>query len=70
MIENSTISQETFNVEYYIQKFRHIRAKVICQKGNSPDHEIRYLITIKSEDFKKVNYLGDRLGSSHSLKKE
>jgi len=43
---------------------------VISQKGNSPDHEIRYLIISKSEDLKGINYLGDRLGSSHSLKKE
>ena len=51
-------------------RFRHIRAKVICQEGNSPDCKIRYLIIVKSKDGIEVTYLRDRLGSSHSLKKE
>jgi len=50
--------------------FRRIRAKVVCQKGNSPDHQIRHLIVVKWKGLNVVNYLGDRLGSSHSLKKE
>jgi hypothetical protein len=70
VIEYYTKFQETFNINYIIQKFRLIRAKVISQEGNSPDRKIRYLKITKSEDLIKIHYLGDRLGSSHSLKKE
>ena len=70
MIEYYTIFQETFNINYYIQKFRLMRAKVLSQEGNSPDRKIRRLKITKSEDLIRIRYLGDRLGSSHSLKKE
>jgi hypothetical protein len=65
-----TTFAETFNVDHCILEFRHIRAKVICQEGNSPDRWIRYLIIVKSKGLNIRSYLGDRLGSSHSLKKE
>lgn len=60
---------EAINVNFYIHQFRHNRAKVICREGNSPDWKLRYLIIVKSKEKKLIYYLGDRLGSSHSLKK-
>jgi len=70
VIEYSTIFRETNNVTKTIHIFRRIRAKVIRQEGNSPDRQIRRLIIVKYKGLIMVNYLGDRLGSSHSLKKE
>jgi len=46
------------------------RAKVISQEGNSPDRILRCLMISNLKDGVLVCYLGDRLGSSHSLKKE
>jgi hypothetical protein len=43
---------------------------VIRQKGNSPDHALRCLIIFNTKEVNLIRYLGDRLGSSHSLKKE
>jgi len=49
---------------------RRIRAKVIRQKGNSPDRKLRCLMTFNLKEVILTCYPGDRLGSSHSLKKE
>jgi len=40
------------------------------QEGNSPDRELRCLMTSNLKEVNLTRYLGDRLGSSHSLKKE
>jgi len=49
---------------------RPIRAKVIGREGNSPDHVLRCLMILNLKEVNLTCYLGDRLGSSHSLKKE
>jgi len=49
---------------------RRIRAKVICQEGNSPDRKVRCLMTFNFKEVSLACHPGDRLGSSHSLKKE
>jgi len=61
---------ETLNVANQISLVRRNRAKVIRQEGNSPDRAIRCLIGFNLKEVSLARYLGDRLGSSHSLKKE
>jgi len=49
---------------------RRNRAKVIRQEGNSPDRVLRCLMTCNLKEVILICNPGDRLGSSHSLKKE
>ena len=64
---SETLNTTNLNIESLV---RRIRAKVICQEGNSPDRNVRCLITFNLKEVSLTHYLGDRLGSSHSLKKE
>jgi len=61
---------ETLNIDQQNFLVRRVRAKVIRQEGNSPDQTLRCLMTFNLKEVNLIRYLGDRLGSSHSLKKE
>jgi hypothetical protein len=60
---------ETVNTSIAMALNRRNRAKVIRQEGNSPDRILRCLIIFKLKELILICYPGDRLGSSHSLKK-
>lgn len=70
-IEHWVTFLETVNVTILGMSLdRRNRAKVIRQEGNSPDRVLRCLITFNLKEVILACYPGDRLGSSHSLKKE
>jgi len=49
--------------------YQTVGAKVNCQKGNSLDYLLKFVIVIKSKNLKILLFLGGRFGSSHLIMK-
>jgi hypothetical protein len=68
--KNLTEFNETSNTNFFNYYRQTLGAKVQSQEVNSPDRLLRCSMTFNLKDAILVCYPGDRLGSSHSLKKE